>query len=42
MQIQTQMERESEVCLRDLLTQDKLAEVMAALADPGTCQAGFR
>ncbi|CAB3246957.1 unnamed protein product [Arctia plantaginis] len=34
MQIQTQMERESEVCLRDLLSQDKLAEVMAALDDP--------
>ncbi|XP_075982063.1 prolyl 3-hydroxylase sud1 [Anticarsia gemmatalis] len=35
MQIQAQMERESEVCLRDLLPPAKLEEVMEALRDPG-------
>lgn len=34
MQIQAQMERESEVCLHNLLPSDKLAEVMDALNDP--------
>ncbi|KAJ8728489.1 hypothetical protein PYW07_006185 [Mythimna separata] len=34
MQIQTQMERESEVCLTELLLPDRLAELMQALEDP--------
>ncbi|CAH0591721.1 unnamed protein product [Chrysodeixis includens] len=34
MQIQTQMERESEVCLQNLFLPDKLQELMDALEDP--------
>lgn len=35
MQIQTQMERESEVCLRNLFLPEKVQELMEALEDPG-------
>lgn len=37
MQIQAQMERESEVCLAALLLPERLSELMQALEEPGTC-----